>query len=134
MRRLVASGPRYLVIGGGCVLLNTALLIALDRAHVHYALAVVISALVLIPLSYVLHLLFTYRVGGGPGSFARYSGTQIVNTPIAIALFFVIHAKAGVPMTWAAPLVIGLMFLYNLTSSFWAIALRAPARPSRKAL
>jgi putative flippase GtrA len=114
--------------------LNSALLIALDRASIHYALAVIISAAVLIPLSYSLHLLFTYRVQRVPGSFVRYAATQLVNTPVAIVLLFVIHARAGLPMPLAAPLVIGLMFLYNLMSSFWAIALRASARPARKAL
>jgi putative flippase GtrA len=130
---VVASAPRYLVVSGGCVVLNTLLLIGLDEAGVHYALGVVLSALVLIPLSYVLHLTVTYRTQGGLGSFGRYAAAQIVNTPVALVLMFLIHGQAGLPMTVAAPAVIGLMFLYNLTTSFWAIALRDPAKLPRKA-
>lgn len=132
MNALVASSPRYLAVSAACVAFNTLLLIALDRAGVHYAPAVVISALVLIPLSYALHLTVTYRVAPGAARLARYAAAQIVNTPIALVLFFLIHDRAGLPMAWAAPAVMALMFLYNLTSSYWAIARRAPSRAARK--
>ncbi|WBH15116.1 GtrA family protein [Sphingomonas radiodurans] len=123
MKALLSSSPRYLAVSVTCMTLNIALLVALDRVGVHYGLAVIASALVLIPLSYALHLAITYRTQPGAGSFARYAAAQIVNTPVAILLFFLIRDCAGVAMVWAAPAVIGLMFLYNITSSFWAIAL-----------
>lgn len=132
MTSLFASSPRYLVVGLFCAVFNTALLIALDKAGLHYALATLISGAVLIPLSYVLHLRVTYRVAGGSGSFLRYAAAQAVNTPIALVLFFLICGLGGVPMTWAAPAVIGLMFVYNFISSFWAIALRSSSRAASK--
>jgi putative flippase GtrA len=124
---LISSSPRYLIVGGGCALLNTALLIALDKLGAHYVLATVISGMVLIPLSYVLHVRFTYRVVSGRGSFARYAAAQAVNTPIALLLFFLIAGLGGMSMVWAAPTVITLMFVYNLTSSFWSIAAHSKA-------
>lgn len=128
MITLILSSPRYLIVGATCALLNTALLIALDKSGANYVLATIISGLVLIPLSYILHARVTYRVKAGRGSFVRYAGAQAVNTPIALALFFIICGLGGVSMTWAAPTVIGLMFLYNLSSSFWAIAARSSSR------
>lgn len=130
MRRLIASSPRYLAVSVLCMVLNVGLLIALDRVGIHYIVAVLVSAAVLIPLSYALHLVWTYRVEPGARSFARYAGTQIVNTPISILLFFVIFDRLGLAMQLAAPIVIALMFLYNFLSSFWAIALLKP-RTSR---
>lgn len=123
VKALLASSPRYLAVSVTCMALNIVLLVALDRIGVHYGLAVIASALVLIPLSYALHLAITYRTQPRAGSFARYAAAQIVNTPVAVLLFFLIHDCAGVAMIWAAPAVTGLMFLYNITSSFWAIAL-----------
>lgn len=126
MNRLIASSPRYLAVSVLCMVLNAVLLIALDRAGVHYVISVLVSAAVLIPLSYAIHVVWTYRVEGGGRSFGRYSATQIVNTPIALFLFFIIHDRLALAMEWAAPIVIALMFLYNFLSSFWAIVLRKP--------
>ena len=124
MTNLVASSPRYLVVGGVFALLNTATLIALDRAGLHYLLGLLISLSVWVPLSYWVHLHFTYRVDGGAGSFARYFGAQLLNLPGATVLLFLFHDLGGLPMTWAAPAVMGLMLLYNIISSFWALCMR----------
>jgi putative flippase GtrA len=74
MNRLLASSPRYLAVSAGCMLFNIALLIGLDRLGVHYAIAVLVSASILIPLSYVLHVWVTYHAAAAEGSFARYVG------------------------------------------------------------
>ncbi|WP_296220392.1 GtrA family protein [uncultured Sphingomonas sp.] len=124
---LFASSPRYLAVSGFCVALNVALLVALDRLGLHYTVAVIAAALVLIPTSYALHLALTYRVASGADTFLRYAGAQLINVPAGMLLFFLLRDCAGLPMVWAAPVVTGLMFLYNLTSSFWAIAMRRPA-------
>lgn len=130
MNALLASSPRYLTVSIICVVLNMMLLVSLDQAGIHYTVAVLVSALVLIPTSYALHLAVTYRVAPRIGSFLRYAATQLVNTPAAIVLFFLIRDRAGLPMIWAAPTVTALMFLYNITSSFWAISYR-PLRRAR---
>lgn len=126
MSRLLASSPRYLAVSALCMALNAALLIELDRLGVHYAVSVLVSAAALIPSSYALHVFWTYRMTGRETRFRRYFATQIVNTPIALLLLFVIHDRLGIAMIWAAPVVIFLMFLYNFLSSFWAIALVKP--------
>ena len=132
MKGLFASSPRYVVVSALCTALNISLFIALDRMAVHYWVAVLISAAILIPLSYSLHLAWTFRVDGRAGTFARYAGTQIINTPVALVLFFVLIDRLGLEMRWAAPLVTALMFFYNLLSSYWAIALRQPSALSVK--
>lgn len=135
MNALLSSSPRYLAVSMFCMALNIVLLVTLDRIGVHYALAVIVSAVVLIPLSYALHLMITYRAEPRAASFARYAGAQMINTPMALALFFLIHDCAGLAMIWTAPAVTGLMFLYNIASSFWAIVSSAGApRALKKAM
>jgi putative flippase GtrA len=131
VKALLASGPRYVAIAAICVVLNNLLLIGLDAIGVHYVLTVITSAILLIPLSYWLHVRFTYRLEGGQHSFWRYAGVQIVNTPVALLLFFLIHDLGGVPMALAAPLITVLMFLYNFGGSFWAIVFGHTPRAER---
>jgi putative flippase GtrA len=115
-------GPAYLAVSVTCVLLNNALLIALDRLSVHYVLSVLISAAVMIPFSFGLHARFTYAVEPSAASFARYASVLIVNTPMAWLLFFIIHDRGGLAMTFAAPIVTGILFVWNFAASDWAIA------------
>ena len=126
MKRLLTSSPRYLAVSALCMMLNVGLLISFARIGVHYVISVLVSGAVLIPISYVLHQAWTYRVEGGRTSFGRYFGAQIVNSPIALLLFFIVYDRAGLAMEWAAPTVIATMFVYNFLSSFWAIALWKP--------
>lgn len=125
MTRLLSTSPRYLAISLICFVLNTALLIGLDRVGVHYVGSVIVSGFVLTLVSYRLHIVWTFRVDGNTVTFARYALAQSVNTPIALALMFVFYDRMGLTMAIAAPAVILLMFLYNFLSSYWAIAVRS---------
>lgn len=122
--------PRYTAVSLFCVLFNNVLLIALDAGGVHYGAAVLISAAVMIPLSYTLQRLFTFAAEPGWAAFARYAAVQLVNTPIAWLLLLLIHDWGSLPMLFAAPLVTGLLFVWNFFTSGWAIAPRAAAKSS----
>jgi putative flippase GtrA len=128
--RVRQQGPRYIAVSLFCVLFNTILLISLDWAGLHYGASVLISAAVLIPLSYALHCTFTFAAEPGWRAFWRYAAAQIVNTPLAWLLFLLIHDWGALPMVFAAPLVIGLLFLWNFFTSGWAIAWRTVAKSS----
>jgi putative flippase GtrA len=127
MRRLLATSPRYLAVSGGCFLTSNGLLLGMAAAQIHYVWAVVISNLVMTPLSYLLHLRFTYRVAARPASFWRYALAQAVNMPGNWLLYWIFVTRLGLGMAAATPLVTGTMFLWNFTSSFWAIVLRRRA-------
>lgn len=124
MNGLIDSGPRYAAVGALFAFLNALMLIGFDLLGLHYALALLASALTLVPLSYWVHLQFTYGVAGGIDSFLRYCGTQLVSMPLSLVMLFLVHDLGGVPMAWAAWIVLGLMFLYNFLSSYWAIRSR----------
>lgn len=124
MKRILATTPRYVLTGAVFALLNALLLIGFDMAGLHYVLALLTSALVLVPSSYWVHLRVTYAVEGGADSFMRYCGAQMISMPLSLLLIFVIHDLGGIAMLWTAWIVLALMFLYNLLSSFWAIGSR----------
>lgn len=116
--------PRYIGVSLICVLINNALLIGLDAVGVHYVLSVLVSAAVMIPLSFALQARLTYRTISDRGQFGRYFAVMIVNTPCAWAILWAIHDRGGLPMIYASPIMIALLFLWNYFGTGWAILRR----------
>jgi putative flippase GtrA len=104
-----------------CVLVNNVLLITLDWLSVRSAPSVLISAVVMIPLSFGLHARLTYAVQPTWAAFRRYAAVLIVNTPLAWLLLLAIHDLGKMPMIYAAPIVTLLLFLWNFSASTWAL-------------
>ncbi|MDE2301002.1 MAG: GtrA family protein [Sphingomonadales bacterium] len=125
MRVLLATSPRYLAISGFCFLTSNALLIGLAALHLHYALCVIVSGLVLTPLSYALHTSFTYRTPRAWNTFWPYAAAQAVNTPAGLVLSWLLCGQLRLAMAFAAPIITVLMFFWNFTSSFWAVGQRS---------
>jgi len=131
MSNPLASAPKYALVGAAFAVLNMLLIILLDRVGIHYVVSILIAAATLIPLSYWPHVRFTYQVNPGFGSFLRYIGTQLVNTPITIVLMFVATEWLGMPVSIATPAVLLTLFILNLFSSYWAIVLHRPLKEGR---
>jgi len=113
--------PRYLAVSVFCILFNNGLLIALDAADVHYAISVLISAVVMIPLGFILQSRITFAAAGAWRGFLRYSAVMIFNTPLAWLLLWAIHGNAGVSMIYASPVMTAVLFIWNYLASGWAI-------------
>jgi putative flippase GtrA len=116
---------RFAIVGLICAVAHNAILIGLDRWHVHYAVSCVVSFGVVVLLGYSLHLRFTFSEVWSAGSIGRYALSMAANYPIALALLFVMCDLAGWPVTVAAPASTGLMFMWNYTASRWAIVRKA---------
>lgn len=121
MGNMFHRGPRYACVGLGCAVTNNLLLIGMDAAKIHYAIAVIVSALIMIPLSYYLQLHVTFSVEPEWGAFVRYASALLLNPPISWFLLFLIHDHGGLPMIWAAPIITLIMFIWNFAASNWAI-------------
>lgn len=120
---------RYLGVSLFCFLFNNALFILLDRTGVWYGASVVISATVMIPLGFVLQSRATFARELNWPAFGRYTLVMLANPPVAFMLFWLFHDQGGMPMLFAAPLVTGLLLVWNFLTSSWAIlSRRAPAR------
>lgn len=121
---LTRRGTRYLGVSLFCFLFNNALFILLDRAGIWYGASVAISAAVMIPLGFVLQSRATFDRGLNWPAFGRYALVMMANPPVAFALFWLFHDRGGLPMLFAAPLVTGLMLVWNFMTSSWAILSR----------
>jgi putative flippase GtrA len=131
MDRVLSFAPRYALVGAGFALLNMAMIIALNGIGIHYAIAILIAGATLVPISYWPHIKFTYQVSPSIGSFVRYVGAQLMNTPIVLAGMFVLTDMLGIPVAISTPTLILAIFAYNLHSSYWAIVLNRPAKEGR---
>jgi len=132
MRSLLDRGPRYVFVGLGCAAINNALFIGLDAAKIHYGIAVILSAMIMIPLSYWLQLNLTFSAKGDWRAFRRYASILILNPPLSWLLLFLIHDRGHVPMIVAAPILTIIMFLWNFAASHWAFLLTRRVQRSRK--
>lgn len=121
LNALVQRSPRYIAVSLLCIAVNNALLIGLDRLGIYYGLSVLISAAIMIPLAYFLQIRVTFAAAPSFHAFWRYAAVMIVNTPAAFLLLLLIHDLGGVGMGVAAPVVTGILFIWNFTTSGWAI-------------
>jgi putative flippase GtrA len=130
MRSMLVRGPRYVAVSVVCVLINNLLLIGLDSAGVYYGLNVLISAALMIPLSFAMQVHITFACEPSWRAFAKYAAVMLVHTPAAWLLLALIHDRGGVPMLYSAPIVTVLMFVWNFVGSHWALLARKPAASS----
>lgn len=117
-------GARYLGVSLFCLLVNNALFIALDHMGLWFGWSVVISTIILTPLGFTLQSLATYDRELNWVAFRRYALAMAANPFLVFLLLWLIRDLANVPMIMAAPLVTGLMFVWNFATSNWAILLR----------
>lgn len=118
---------RFLLVGLACAALNNVLVIALDAAGVHYALAAAIAFVPVLLAGYALHVAFTFSQTPGWVSLARYGLAMLANYPLLVALLFVLCDLGQLPVRLAVPIATVLMFVWNYAASRWAIVARAPS-------
>jgi putative flippase GtrA len=103
--------PKYLMVGAFCALLN--LLIqytAVQLLGLHYIAGILLSFLVLVPLSFVIHKNVTFRTDGKLSwrRFALYSMQWIVMLAINILLLALFVDLLHVPFSPSMILVTGI--------------------------
>ena len=79
-----------------------------------------------VTVGYVLHCTFTFAQTFGWHSLVRYVLVTAINIPISIALMFVLHDLARLPMIVASPALTVLLVVWNYAASRWAILRRPP--------
>ncbi|WP_374410507.1 glycosyltransferase [Novosphingobium colocasiae] len=120
----VRRSPRYALVSVACFVLHNAIMIALDRIGLHYALCLVGSALVLLPVGYGLQSRVTFDTAMTWRRFARYSGALITNYPVSLASLWLLRDALALPMTVAAPVGSLILFAWNYGTSLWALSAR----------
>lgn len=128
VRHIIETGPRYLLVSGACFSVTNLSLIGMASARVNYVSAVIVTTALMIPFSYSLHSLFTYRVKASFSAIWRYALSQAMNAPLAILLYYVSCNLAGMSMMLATPVVTVLMVIWNYATSYWSIVLNTMRR------
>jgi putative flippase GtrA len=120
--------PRYVLVAGVCALIYNVIMIGLDRLGVHYALSQAASAVVLLPIGYLLQGHLTFGSGRGWRDFVRYSAALITNYPVALVILWLLCDLLKLGMIWASPISTIVLFIWNYATSSWAFSTRKSGR------
>ena len=131
------TSARFAIVGLICAVAHNVIVIGASLAQVHYAVACVISYVLVVVLGFVLHVRFTFQETPTWPGFWRYAIGMAANYPITLALLFAMCDLAGWPVAVASPVATVLLVAWNFLASRWALArkpnARPPASPSRPA-
>jgi putative flippase GtrA len=118
----------YSIVGGGCALLNLALLWLLTSLlGLHYLVSTMIAFFALTPVGFWLQKLVTFRTPRAAAGFEwpRYFVTMALSFAANLSLMYLLVSLLGI---WylAASVVVTLLFLVGnfLVNSRWSFARR----------
>jgi putative flippase GtrA len=119
---LLTNPLRFALVGLACALAHNAIVLGLDRWHVHYAVSSALSFAIVVVLGYALHVRFTFEHDARGASFWRYAAGMAANYPLTLGLLFLMCDFASWPVAVAAPLATIALIAWNFCASRWAIA------------
>lgn len=125
---MTPASIRYLVIGGGCALLNNAILIGADLAGLHYAAATAITFVTTVPLAYAAHALWTFEARLSWRGLGRFVAGSVSSLVVAALTIAALCGALALPMILAAPLATAAMVVYNFVMARWAVSPDAAPR------
>lgn len=112
----------YGLVGAICAVANNAIMILGDFAGLHYALMLVLSFMIVVPLGYLLQSAFTFRVPASLNSFLRFTSVVVLGFPLALLTMAVLCSGFGLRAAIAAPGATVALVIWNYASAYWAIA------------
>jgi putative flippase GtrA len=120
-RTLVERGWRYTLIGAICALSNYAIMLSVDFLGGHYLLGTVIAFIIVTPMAYVLHSLFTFAEPFRLKAFMRFVGGVASAYPVATALMIILCSGLRLSVAIATPIATVAMFAWNFGAAHWSI-------------
>lgn len=132
-RALETSQGRYLVVGVICALANNAILIGGDAVGLHYALCILLTFVLVLPLAYLIQARWTFGQATSWFAFGSFVGVSFISTVVAGAAVGLYRGALDIPMVFAGPLATVTMTVYNYLMTRWAVG-RGRRRGSQSAL
>jgi putative flippase GtrA len=129
-RPLLERGWRYTLVGVGCALANYIIMLTVDFLGGHYLLGMLAAFLVVTPLGYALHSLFTFAQPFSRRAFARFALTVIAAYPVATSMMIVFCTGLHLSVAIAYPIAVVGMFVWNFAAAHWAILPRFDLVPA----
>ena len=124
----IRTSGRYLAVGATCAVLNSLILIGLDRVGVHYAVSSLIAFLVVVAVGYSLHSWYTFRVRRGLSTFLLYALALAANYPLQVLLLYLMVDLAHLSIVVASPISTLALAGWNVFATRWALVRREPDR------
>lgn len=119
---LLREPSRYLVVGASCAVLNNIILIAGDAAGLHYAVAILLTFILVLPLSYLAHAFWTFSAVLSWEAFGRFLMGSLLSLGVASVAVGLLKGGLQLPMLVTAPLATVAMTIYNFLMTRWAVA------------
>ena len=129
----VKRTTRYTVVGAICAATYNAIMIFGSAAGGDYVSLSVLSYLVLTPIGYLLHARFTFGTRRSWQDFARFASCSAASFPIYFVVMAGLCSGLHLSVPIAAPVTTVAMYLWNYTSSHWALRSPLPLRPRMSA-
>lgn len=111
----------YLLVGGTCALLNSAILVIGDRLHAPLAASIAASFTIVCLVGYLLHAAVTFGTPANRQGLLRYILAMAASLPLSVALLWLFARTLVWPMTIAAPAATAVMLVINFLLSRWAV-------------
>jgi putative flippase GtrA len=118
---MMETGHRYVAVAIACALLHNAIMIGCDFVGIHYLPANVVSYVIVVLAGYGLHSRITFGQPVSLRAFLRYAAGMVTNFPVSVVLMFILCDIAGLSVPIAAPVATAILFVWNFTTSRWAI-------------
>ena len=120
-RPLLERGWRYTLVGLICALSNYAIMLLNDAAGGHYLLGTVIAFIIVTPIGYALHSLFTFGEPFRWKAFIRFVGGVASAYPVATFLMIILCSGLQLSVAIATPIATVAMFVWNFAAAHWSI-------------
>lgn len=127
---LIERGWRYTFVGLVCATVNFLIILAVDYLGGIYLLGTISAFLIVTPIGYVLHSLFTFREPLNTKAFARFAIAASAAFPIALTVMVVLCSGLHFSVAVATPVMTIVMFLWNFAAAHWAILPRFDLVPA----
>jgi putative flippase GtrA/SAM-dependent methyltransferase len=122
----ICTSGRYLAVGATCAVLNSLILIGLDRLGIHYVVSSLIAFVVVVSVGYSLHSWFTFRVRSGLSTFALYVVALAANYPLQVLTLYLLVDLLSLPIVVASPISTLALAGWNVFATRWALVRRPP--------
>lgn len=115
------QSSRYLAGGAFCALLHNIIMICGTQLGIVYPVALILSFCITTPVGYWIHSVFTFEQARSWIRLQRFLLTAIMGFLGSMMLMVLLCTGLRVPVIVATPVATILLFLWNFTSSRWAI-------------
>ena len=103
----------YVGVGGGCALFNNAIAVIGDCAGANYLATTVLAIVLVTPLAFVLHSLFTFGSSPSLQGFLRFALGTATGSLLSLTLMTVLCSWLSMRASLAMPLATVLLFVWN---------------------